>query len=81
MAFHIKNSDTDALARRLAALRKIGLTEAVHSALEHELEREEGKPSLVEQGLRFTRELRARGNPATGKPADKAFRNSLYERD
>lgn len=79
MAFHIKNPETDALARKLAALKKIGLTEAVHMALSHELEREQGKPSLVELGIQFCRELRARGNPANGRPADKAFRDSLYE--
>ena len=33
MAFHIKNLETDALARKVAALKKIGLTEAVHAAL------------------------------------------------
>ncbi|MDP3897454.1 MAG: type II toxin-antitoxin system VapB family antitoxin, partial [Mesorhizobium sp.] len=79
MAFHIKNRETEALARELAALRGSGLTEAVHSALAHELERERGKPSLVEIGLKFARELRARGDPKHGKTADKAFRDSLYE--
>lgn len=78
MAFHIKNPQTDALARKVAALKKIGLTEAVHVALAHELEREQGKPSLVEPGVQFCRDLRARSNPAKGKPADKAFRDSLY---
>ena len=58
---------------------KIGLTDAVHAALAHELEREQGKPSLVELGVKFCRDLRARGNPAKGQPADKAFRDSLYE--
>lgn len=33
MAFHIKNPETDALARRVAALKRTGLTEAVHAAL------------------------------------------------
>ena len=79
MPFHIKNSETDALARKVAALKKTGLTEAVHVALAHELEREQGKPSLVEIGVQFCRDLRARGRPARGKPADKAFRDSLYE--
>ena len=60
-------------------LKKIGLTEAVHAALVHELEREQGKPSLVDLGVQFCRDLRARGNPAKGQPADKAFRDSLYE--
>jgi len=81
MAFHIKNPETDLLARRVAALRRTGLTEAVHAALLHELEREEKKPSLVEIGIAFARDLRARGNPQTGLPADKTFRDSLYESD
>lgn len=63
-----------------AALKKTGLTEALHLALAHELEREQGKPSLVEIGVQFCRDLRARDNPAKGKPADRAFRDSLYER-
>lgn len=79
MAFHIKNPETDALARRVAALKKIGLTEAVHAALAHELEREQGKPSLVELGVQFCRDLRAKGHPQRGKAADKLFRDSLYE--
>ena len=74
-----KNSATDALARRVAALKKASLTEAVHLALTHELEREAGEPSLVEIGVPFCRELRAKGRPTSGKPADKAFRDSLYE--
>lgn len=81
MAFHIKNPETDALARKVAALKKIGLTEAVHAALAHELEREQGKPSLVDVGIQFCRDLRAKGNPAMGQPADKAFRDSLYGDD
>jgi antitoxin VapB len=79
MAFHIKNPETDALARKVASIKKTGLTEAVHVAFVHELEREKAKPSLVEVGLEFVRDLRARGNPARGKPADRAFRDSLYE--
>ncbi|MER9241215.1 type II toxin-antitoxin system VapB family antitoxin [Mesorhizobium sp. M0633] len=77
MAFHIKNPETDALARRVAALKRTGLTEAVHAALKHELEREQARPSLVEIGVRFCRDLRARGKPDHGRPADKAFRDSL----
>ena len=81
MAFHIKNAETDALARKVAALKKTGLTEAVHTALVHELERERGKPSLVEIGMKYAREVRARSNPNKGQPADKAFIDSLYEDD
>ncbi|TKT81413.1 type II toxin-antitoxin system VapB family antitoxin [Aquamicrobium sp. LC103] len=79
MAFHIKNERTDVLARKLAALKQVGLTEAVHRALENELERETGKPPLVETGVTFTRTLRKRARD--GRPANKAFRDSLYERD
>ncbi|MDA9438829.1 transcription factor [Bradyrhizobium sp. CCBAU 51745] len=79
MAFHIKNPETDALARRVATLKKIGLTEAVHTALTHELEREQGRPSLVDLGVQFCRDLGAKGNPQSRKAADKAFRDSLYE--
>ena len=66
MAFHIKNAETDALARRVAALKKTGLTEAVHPALVHELEREKEKPSLVELGMQYAREVRARRQSREG---------------
>lgn len=81
MAFHIKNAETDALARKVAALKKTGLTEAVHMALVHELEREKARPSLVEIGMKYADEVRARSNPGKGLPADKAFIDSLYEDD
>jgi antitoxin VapB len=79
MAFHIRNPDTDRLARRVAALKKIGLTEAVHEVLQKELEREEGKPSDIDRWIKFARDFRASGNPEKGLPADKAFIDSLYE--
>jgi antitoxin VapB len=81
MAFHIKNPETDTLARKVAALRKVGLTEAVHAALSHELEREQAKPSLMETGIGFLRDLRARSRPELGAPVDKAFRDNLYENE
>lgn len=79
MAFHIKNAETDALARKVAALKRTGLTEAVHMALVHELEREKARPSLVEIGMNYAREVRSRSNPDKGLPADKPFIDSLYE--
>lgn len=79
MPLYVKDSEVEALAAKLASLRNVSKTEAVRDALRHELERETGKPSLVEVGIRFCRDLRARGNPQRGKPADKAFRDSLYE--
>jgi antitoxin VapB len=79
MAFHIKNPETDALARRVAALKKVGLTEAVHGALAHELEREREKPSEIEAWIKFARDFRVKGNPEKALPADKDFIDSLYE--
>jgi len=78
MPFHIRNTDTDALARRLAAARGVGLTEAVHAALENELARVNAEPSAVELGIDFARKLRARGDPQLRKPADRDFIDSLY---
>lgn len=77
MALHIKNAETERLARRLASLTNTGLTEAVQTALENELERVEGRPPVVERILEFGRRARALGDPARGKPADKAFFDSL----
>ncbi|MFN4164788.1 MAG: type II toxin-antitoxin system VapB family antitoxin [Ferrovibrio sp.] len=79
MPLYVKDNEVEALAARLAGLRKVSKTEAVREALRHALERETGKPSLVEIGVDFCRALRARGNPRRGRPADKAFRDSLYE--
>ena len=59
MPFHIKNPDTDALARKLAGLKKVGLTEAVHLALQNEWQREAAKPSLPDIAAAFCRELKA----------------------
>ncbi|MGY4363999.1 antitoxin VapB [Bradyrhizobium sp. LB1.3] len=66
MAFHIKKPETDALARKVAALKKIGLTEAVHAALAHELAREQGKLSLVELGVQFLPGSARQGRSAPG---------------
>jgi hypothetical protein len=35
--------------------------------------------SVVEVGVDFARKLRARGDAATGRPADQAFRDSLFD--
>ncbi|WP_274629929.1 type II toxin-antitoxin system VapB family antitoxin [Arvimicrobium flavum] len=81
MAFHIRNPETDALARKVATLKGMGLTEAVHAALENELERTSHQPSLFEKSRKFAERLRATGRPELGKPADKDFIDSLYEDD
>ncbi|SKA08099.1 type II toxin-antitoxin system VapB family antitoxin [Consotaella salsifontis] len=67
MPFHIKNPETDALARKVAQIKKIGLTEAVHLALEHELERERAKPSLADVAAEFCRELKNRSSAGSGR--------------
>ncbi len=79
MPFHIRNAETDVLARRLAKAKGKGLTEAVHEALENELARTSAQPSLVEFGIEFAKKVRARGNPALAKPFDRQFIDSLYE--
>lgn len=78
MALYVKDPDVAHIAKRLAELKKTTKTEAVRQALCHELEREE-KDTFVERAVAFARRARAQGNPAAGKPADKAFRDSLYE--
>ena len=78
MAIHISNERTERLARQLAAMEKTGLTAAVTIALANEIERRQAQRSLVDIGVQFCRELRAKANPR-GLPADKAFRDSLYE--
>jgi antitoxin VapB len=79
MAFHIRNPATDALARKVAAMKKVGLTEAVHSALAHELARVREKPSEIEAWIEFARDFRAKGSPEKALPVDKDFIDSLYE--
>ena len=78
MPLYVKDADVDRLAGRLAALQRTSKTEVVRQALVHELERLEGVPSLVEQGVAFVRALRARAAPEKGLPADKAFIDDLY---
>jgi antitoxin VapB len=81
MPLYIKDNEVAEMASRLASIRRITKTEAVRLALKSELAREQAKPSLVDIGVEFCRNLRARGNPETGKPADKNFRDGLYEND
>lgn len=79
MPFHIRNAQTDTLARRLAQAKGKGLTQVVHEALENELARVKAQPSLVEFGMEFAKKVRARGNPALAKPFNREFIDSLYE--
>lgn len=79
MALFVRDAEVDRLAERLAMLRRVSKTEAVKRALQHELEREEAVPTLVERGLDFARALRAKGDPAKARPIDGAYIDSLYE--
>jgi antitoxin VapB len=73
MAFHIKDPQTDALARKVAALKKVSLNEAVHVALAHELE----ASRLWSNSASSSAGICARGaiRRKTNRPA---FRDSLY---
>ncbi len=71
MAFHIRDPETDRLARELAALQGDGITNAVKSALEAKLALERRKVPLLERIKDITDEIAAA--PKTGLKADKAF--------
>jgi antitoxin VapB len=49
MALHIRDPETDAVVRRLAKKKGVGITEAVREAARNELEREQQKLSLWER--------------------------------
>jgi antitoxin VapB len=78
MALYVKDPEVDRLATLLAEIRKTTKTEVLKQALRNEMQREE-KDSFVERVVAFGRMARAQGNPDQGRPADKAFRDSLYE--
>ncbi len=80
MPLYVKDPEVDRMAERLASLRRVSKTEVVRQALQHELEREETKPSLVEKGVAFVQALKARSQPSAACAADKAFIDSLYDR-
>jgi antitoxin VapB len=71
MAFHIRDPQTDRLARELARLQGNGITGAVKSALETKLADERKKIPLMERIKDITDELNAEPD-ADFKP-DKAF--------
>ncbi|NMG38680.1 transcriptional regulator [Chelativorans sp. ZYF759] len=60
MNLQIRHPRAHALARELAAKRKISMTEAVIAALEAELHREAGRTPLAERARTIASELRAR---------------------
>lgn len=78
MALYVKDPEVDRMAAELAEIRKTTKTEVLKQALRNELERED-KETFVQRAVKFARRVRAQGNPERGQPADKAFRDSLYE--
>ena len=77
MAFHVRNRETERLARELARRAKLGLTEAVHVAVTNELRRRQGAVPLWERTAALRKRVRARIKDA--RPVTKAFRDDLYE--
>ena len=71
MALHIRDAETDELVRRLAEIRKVGLTEAIKLAVENELKR----LPLVERIRPYQERIALAGR--TGLKADKAFFDEL----
>lgn len=81
MPLYVKDPEVDRMAEQLSRIARISKTEAVRRALRRELERVEPPSEFVERAMAFTRELEARAPRAKGKPVDKAWIDSLYERD
>ncbi len=79
MAFHVRDPKTDALVRKLAKRKGVGITEAVREAAAHELELEESKLSLWERTADIRAEIASW--PETGLKADKAFFDSLSDEE
>lgn len=75
MAFYVRDETTDAAVRKLARLRKQGLTETIRQAVEAEIVRERRNLPL---GQRLAPLVERYGNyPGTGRDADKAFFDAL----
>lgn len=75
MVLHVKDEDTDRLARELAQRRGISITDAIREAVEEALNAHAAKDSLWDR----TGDLRAKVSayPVTGLTVDKAFYDSL----
>jgi antitoxin VapB len=76
MAFHVRDSTTDATVRRLAKLKGKTLTETIREAVEHEYERTRAAVPLIERLKPVEEQFAALAKPG-GLPADKAFFDEL----
>jgi antitoxin VapB len=80
MPLSIRNARTVALAREIAAIKGIGITETIHDALEKQRAELTALPKtadLAEATRRIVNEFKKDGR--TGLTADKAFFDSLYD--
>lgn len=82
MAFHIHDPETDRLARELARVQNVGLTQAVRSAIAHELERMR-KPAELATAANMNEQMEAFWARHAIEPASesvpKAFIDELWE--
>lgn len=75
MPIHVRDAATDRLVRRLAARCGVGLTEAIRSAVEHELERLDETVPLHRRVAAIRCRLAPRLKPAD--ESDKEFFDEL----
>jgi antitoxin VapB len=75
MPIHVRDLATDRLVRRLAAKSGMGLTEAIRTAVEHELQRLETAIPLPERVAAIRRRIAPRLRPA--EQTDKQFFDEL----
>ncbi|PSH70764.1 transcription factor [Phyllobacterium brassicacearum] len=80
MPLYIKDDRIDELARRYqTAIKATSKTEAVKKALQRALAEQNAQLSLADMVADFARALRVKGEVEAGLPADKQFRDSLYD--
>lgn len=75
MAIHVRDAGTDLLVRRLAARSGVGLTEAIRTAVENELQRIEAATPLHERVAALRRRIAPRMRAA--EQTDKEFFDEL----
>ena len=81
MALNLRNRQTERLVRELARRRGVGLTEAVHEAVEEAMKRDGMPDRTPGEALRERLQPlfdRLDRYPRTGEKADKAFFDDLW---
>ena len=78
MPFHVRDPETDALVRELAAKTRLGITEAVKLAATEALaSRDQARAEKLAKMRAISAEVASW--PRTGLKADKAFFDEMYE--